>query len=318
MNPRVDFVFKKLFGSEESKDILIDLINSIVSEKDRATDIKIKNPYNEKQYLKDKRTILDVKALSGDGTWYDIEMQMLPEDWFAKRSLYYWSRLYSDQLDEGMHFRFLTKTICINILNFDQLDDEPSYHNVYKVKNVKSGSELLDEFEIHFIELRKYDETLADSLNRALDRWVHFLKLAGEYSSETMPAELKATEPVRKAMHLLERLSASKEEREIYEDRLKWLRSVEGAFETMRHRGVEEGREEGRAEGRAEGIELGKAEGVEIGKAEGIELGKAEGVEQARRENALKMLQDGVSVANAAKYSGLPEEEVRRLAEAPR
>ncbi len=303
MNPRVDFVFKKLFGSEESKDILIDLINSIVSEKDRATDIEIKNPYNEKQYLKDKRTILDVKALSGDGTWYDIEMQMLPEDWFAKRSLYYWSKLYSDQLDEGMHFRFLTKTICINILNFDQLDDEPSYHNVYKVKNVKSGSELLDEFEIHFIELRKYDETLADSLNRALDRWVHFLKLAGEYSSETMPPELKATEPVRKAMHLLERLSASKEEREIYEDRLKWLRSVEGAFETMRHRGVEEGR----AEGRAEGIELGKAEGVEIG--------KAEGVEQARRENALKMLQDGVSVVNVAKYSGLPEEEVRRLAE---
>lgn len=297
MNPRVDFVFKKLFGSEESKDILIDLINSIVSEKDRATDIEIKNPYNEKQYLKDKRTVLDVKALSGDGTWYDIEMQMLPEDWFAKRSLYYWSRLYSDQLDEGMHFRFLTKTICINILNFDQLDDEPSYHNVYKVKNVLSGEELLDEFEIHFIELRKYDETLADSLTEALDRWVHFLKLAGRYDSETMPEELKATPSVNKAMRMLERLSATKEEREVYEAREKWLMDLLSTVETK----VKRGREEGRAEG------------IEIGKEIGLEQGIALGEDRTRRGIALGMLRAGLSVAEAAEYSGLPEEEVRRL-----
>ena len=302
MNPRVDFVFKKLFGAEESKDILIDLINAIVSEKDRITDLELKNPYNEKQYLSDKRSVLDIKALSGDGKWYDIEMQVLPEDWFAKRSLYYWSRLYSEQLQEGTHFRSLTKTICINILNFDQLDEEPSYHNVYKVKNVRSNNELLDEFEIHFIELRKYDETLADSLSRALDRWVNFLKLAGEYDSESMPEELKASPPVRRAMEMLERLSASKEEREIYDDRLKWIRSVEGAMETMKARGLEEGREAGREEGRAEGRE------------EGREEGRAEGIEKNKRDNALRMLRGGLSVADAAKFADLTEEEVGRLA----
>lgn len=290
MNPRVDFVFKKLFGTEESKDILIDLINSIVSEKDTVADLELRNPYNEKQFLEDKRSVLDIKARSAQGKWYDIEMQVLPEDWFAKRSLYYWSRLYSEQLQEGKHYRDLTKTICINILNFSQLHDEPSYHNVYKVRNVVSNSELLDEFELHFIELRKYDESLADSLKTALDRWVNFLKLAGVYDSETMPEELKASPPVRKAMNLLERLSATKEERAIYDDRLKWIRDVESSLETMEQRGRE------------------------LGRAEGIEIGREQGLEQAKKENARRMLRKGMSIADVSEYADLPEDEVRLLA----
>ena len=290
MNPRVDFVFKKLFGTEESKDILIDLINSIVSEKDTVSDLELRNPYNEKQFLEDKRSVLDIKARSAQGKWYDIEMQVLPEDWFAKRSLYYWSRLYSEQLQEGKHYRDLTKTICINILNFSQLHDEPSYHNVYKVKNITSNSELLDEFELHFIELRKYDESLADSLKTALDRWVNFLKLAGVYDSETMPEELKASPPVRKAMNLLERLSATKEERAIYDDRLKWIRDVESSLETMEQRGRE------------------------LGRAEGIEIGREQGLEQAKKENARRMLRRGMSTADVSEYADLPEDTVRLLA----
>ncbi|NLD96387.1 MAG: PD-(D/E)XK nuclease family transposase [Synergistaceae bacterium] len=290
MNPRVDFVFKKLFGTEESKDILIDLINSIVSEKDTVVDIELRNPYNEKQFLEDKRSVLDIKARSEEGKWYDIEMQVLPEDWFAKRSLYYWSRLYSEQLQEGKHYRDLTKTICINILNFSQLYDEPLYHNVYKVRNVVSNSELLDEFELHFIELRKYDESLADSLKTALDRWVNFLKLAGVYDSETMPEELKASPPVRKAMNLLERLSATKEERAIYDDRLKWIRDVESSLETMERRGRE------------------------LGRAEGIEIGREQGLEQAKKENARRMLRKGMSIADVSEYADLPEDAVRLLA----
>ncbi len=295
MNPRVDFVFKKLFGTEESKDILIDLINSIVSEADRVSDIEIRNPYNEKQFLEDKKSVLDIKAYSAEGKWYNIEMQVLPEDSFAKRSLYYWSRLYTGQLQEGAPYSLLTKTICINILNFDQLYDEPSYHNVYKVKNEKSGGELLDEFEIHFIELRKYDETLADSLNTALDRWVNFLKLAGIYDADSMPDKLKEGPSFQKAMQLLERLSATKEEREIYEDRMKWLRDVTSSLETMERRGLEEGRTQGLKEGRAEGLEMG--------------------AEKNKRDNALRMLRKGMNIADVAECVDLPEGEIARLAE---
>ena len=290
LNPRIDFVFKKLFGTEESKDILIDLINSVVSEADRVSDIDIRNPYNEKQFLKDKMSVLDIKAYSVEGKWYNIEMQVLPEDSFAKRSLYYWGRVYTEQLEEGAPYSLLTKTVCINILNFEQLKEEPDYHNVYKVQNVKSNSELLDELEIHFIELRKYDENLADSLSTALGRWVHFLKLAGMYDDDSMPEQLKEIPSFRKAMHLLERLSASKEERVLYDDRMKWLRDVTSSLETMERRGL--------AEGLAKGLEMGK--------------------EQTKRDNALRMLRKGMSVPDVADYVDLPEDEVARLAEEPR
>lgn len=82
------------------------------------------------------------------------------------------------------------KTVCISFLNIE-LHDEPAYHNVYKVQNAgKSRDELLDEREIHFVELGKYDETLADSLNTSLDRWVHFLKLAGDDGTKRPRREL--------------------------------------------------------------------------------------------------------------------------------
>ena len=76
INPRVDFAFKKLFGSEENKDLLISLINSIVSEKDQAADIELKNPYNLADYQAGKMSILDIKAKSREGKWYNIEMQI--------------------------------------------------------------------------------------------------------------------------------------------------------------------------------------------------------------------------------------------------
>ena len=73
LNPRVDFAFKKLFGSEENKDILISLINSIVSEADQVVDVNIMNPYNDKSYPKDKTSILDIKAIAKDGNTFDVK-----------------------------------------------------------------------------------------------------------------------------------------------------------------------------------------------------------------------------------------------------
>jgi len=74
VNPRIDFVFKKLFGTEENKDILKDFINAIVSDKDQVSYLELKNPYNEKRSANDKQTVLDIKAQDRSGTWFNIEM----------------------------------------------------------------------------------------------------------------------------------------------------------------------------------------------------------------------------------------------------
>lgn len=84
LNPKVDFAFKKLFGSSENKDILISFINSVLSEDEQVKDIELKNPYNIASYRKGKMTILDIKAVDENGTWYDIEMQLAGQGYYGK------------------------------------------------------------------------------------------------------------------------------------------------------------------------------------------------------------------------------------------
>lgn len=79
INPKVDLAFKKLFGSEENKDLLISFINSILTEEEQVKDITIKNPYNISSYLNGKMSILDIKAVDEKGKWYDIEIQVAPQ-----------------------------------------------------------------------------------------------------------------------------------------------------------------------------------------------------------------------------------------------
>ncbi len=247
INPRVDFAFKKLFGVEENKDLLIDLINSIVSDEDRVADIQILNPYSVKNFKTDKLSIMDIKAKAVNGKLYNIEMQIADQDYFDKRALYYWARLYSGQLFSGINYDKLDKAICINILNFNCLDEE-EYHNIYKIQNLKTGKQFIDDLEIHFIEIEKYDE----NMSTMLDKWVNFLKKAGYYSTKELPKELEEVNTIKKAVELLENMSFTEDERDNYEARLKWLRDEEMALKTAERKGIEQGIEQGIKQSRME------------------------------------------------------------------
>ncbi|MCB1213353.1 MAG: Rpn family recombination-promoting nuclease/putative transposase, partial [Chlamydiia bacterium] len=89
IDPRVDIAFKKLFGTEENKDLLISLINSIVSAEDRVEEITLLNPYNPKAFRDDKLSILDIKAVGVEGKRFNIEVQISDEADYDKRALYY-------------------------------------------------------------------------------------------------------------------------------------------------------------------------------------------------------------------------------------
>ena len=107
INPRVDFAFKKLFGSEENKDLLISLINAIVSEQEQVVEVELKNPYNLADYRAGKMSILDIKAKSENGRWFNVEMQISEDYNFDKRAIYYWAKLVTEQLSEGKMFKEL-------------------------------------------------------------------------------------------------------------------------------------------------------------------------------------------------------------------
>lgn len=256
LNPKVDFAFKKLFGSEENKDILIAFINSIIDENEQIKDIELKNPYNIADYRKGKMTILDIKAVDDKDIWYDIEMQISQQDFFDERALYYWSKVYSSQIESGEDYEKLRKTISINILDFNYLKEE-DFHNEFKIFNTKTLKEFSNMFEMHFIELNKFNKEYKD-LKTSLDRWIAFLSRAYELDKDSIPHELAKDKEVKKAIEKLDIMYLSKEEREIYEDDLKALMDYRAQIKTAERNGRIEGKKEGIKEGIEKGIEKGK------------------------------------------------------------
>jgi predicted transposase/invertase (TIGR01784 family) len=292
-NPRVDFAFKKLFGSEENKDLLIDLINSFVSEDDQVVDLELQNPYNPKTFFDDKISILDIKAVDSTGRWFNVEMQIVSNPNFKKRALYYWAKLYSGQLKSAYNYERLCKTICINILNFDCLDQE-EYHNIYKIMNTSGGGGFVDDLEIHFVELNKYDEKIM----RTVDRWANFLKLAHLYTPENLPVELENVPSIKKAVKELEIMYMTEEEKEVYEAGLKYLRDQDMIIKAALMNAQEEGRkigiEIGRGIGLEQGIKQGIQQGIEQGIEKGIEKGIQKGIEQGIEKGIEKGIQKGI------------------------
>jgi predicted transposase/invertase (TIGR01784 family) len=238
INPRVDFAFKKLFGSEENKDLLISLINAIVSEDEQVVEVELKNPYNLADYHAGKMSILDIKAKSEKGRWFNVEMQISEDYNFDKRAIYYWAKLVTEQLSEGMMFKELKKTISINILDFNFIPDISEVHNCYKIINTATGKDdkLHDIFELHYIELRKFTKPY-HQINSALDRWSTFLTKAHALDKDHMPKELASDQAIVKAILAVDRMF-DEEERLIYEIRMQSLAEVESKIASAEEKGI--------------------------------------------------------------------------------
>ncbi len=140
-NPKIDIVFRKLFGSEENEDLLLSLVNGILDCRPRLTALTIKNPYNLPAYLKEKTSILDLKAVDDQGTWYDIEIQIGEHGFYGKRALYYLAKMYVDQLKEGESYEMLQTTIGIHLLDFDYFPDK-RYRHQYIWKDGDTGETI--------------------------------------------------------------------------------------------------------------------------------------------------------------------------------
>ncbi|WP_367364648.1 Rpn family recombination-promoting nuclease/putative transposase [Candidatus Tisiphia endosymbiont of Nedyus quadrimaculatus] len=266
ITPRVDLAFKKIFGVEENKDLLISLINSIVSKEDQVAELTLLNPYNPKNFKSDKLSILDVKAKSVDGKRFNIEIQISDEADYDKRALYYWAKLYTEQLKVAQDYSTLSKAIGIHILNFTSIPNVTKYHNVFHIVEKDSGLLYFKDLELHTIELNKFTdnsyEELPDILKKvknSLDMWTAFLTRHDLLNKDNLPKELDNAS-LKKALTVLDVMNFTDEEREAYEDHLKWLRIEANTLKKQLEKGREEGREEGREKGREEGREKGREE----------------------------------------------------------
>ena len=257
ISPRVDVAFKKIFGVEENKDLLISLINSIVGKEDQVLDITLLNPYNPQNFRQDKLSILDIKAKGIDGKRFNIEIQISDEADYDKRALYYWAKLYTEQLKVAQDYSTLAKAIGIHILNFTSIPEAENYHNVFHITEKENGFDYFKDLELHTIELNKFtcdsSEELQDIVAKtrnSLDIWLTFLTRHDLLKADNLPKELD-NDKLKKALKVLDVLNFSEEERELYEDHLKWLRIEANTLKKT----AEKAKEEGIAEGIEKGIE---------------------------------------------------------------
>ena len=98
--PYVDVVFKKIFGVNANSNLLKSLINSIVSKEDHVETVTLMDPHNLPNHRTDKPSILDIKAIGSNGKYFNIEIQVSDRGNYDKRALYYWARLYADQIGD--------------------------------------------------------------------------------------------------------------------------------------------------------------------------------------------------------------------------
>lgn len=242
LNPRVDLAFKKIFGIEENKDLLISFINSVVSKEDQVTDIELLNPYNSRNFIGDKQSILDIKAKDLLGNYYNIEVQICDEGDYSERALLYWAKVYTDQLRMSDPYSKLRKVVGIHVLNFTSILETPDYHNKFFVTNAKTGQRFFNHLEIHTIELNKFSskneslQLILPHIKTSLDRWATFLTKASSLNLNNLPNEM--SDPcIKKALDILTNTSLNEEERQLYEGHLKWLRVEASALEKAEKKG---------------------------------------------------------------------------------
>lgn len=252
VTPRIDLAFKKIFGVKGNEDLLISLVNAVLSPEDHVISVTLLNPYNLQSFKKDKLFILDVKAKTDDGRRINVEIQVTDEANYDKRALYYWAKMYTEQLQAGDQYKALNKAIGIHILNFTSIPQAKRYHNVFHIREKTDGFIYFENLELHTIELKKFEKapcpdlgTLVSQVKGALDMWVAFLTRHNLLDKDHLPPSLN-NPALKKALGVLEVLNFTKEEREAYEDRLKWLLIEADTLEKKFEEGKKEGREEGK------------------------------------------------------------------------
>jgi len=248
ISPKIDYAFKKIFGSNSSNPILISFLNAIIYEgRNTIKSLKILNPYNPGITATLKDSYLDVRVVLDNGSTVIIEMQVLNVEDFEKRVVYNFSKAYSNQLDKGEKYSLLQPVIAVTITDFVLFKKSKQIINRFTWKEDKELFSYREELKLIFLELPKFEKELAE-LETISDKWIYFLKSAP--SLEVVPESLGEISEIDTAFDLANRANLSKEELEALEKR--------EMFIADRINEIVLARREGKEEGLVEGIELGE------------------------------------------------------------
>ncbi len=209
-----DIAFRKIFGNENKKEILISFLNAVLElpKGKKIKNVEIKNPYQLPEIKDLKSSILDVRATDERNISYIVEMQVEELDGFDKRVQYYTAKQYSSQIPKGDDYPKLNQVIFIGILDFNFFEDDDDYITRHKTVNVKTQKSTLNAMEYNFVELPKFTKELKNCKS-LVDKWIYFIKNATNL--DVIPADVK-DEGLKHAYEDADRHNWTKEELEAY------------------------------------------------------------------------------------------------------
>ena len=239
VKPLNDFIFKKLFGEKGNEDILISFINAVLkrTKKEPIVEIEIiDNKQLTKELILDKTGIIDVRAKTSKGENIDIEVQLTDQGNMDKRTLFYWGKMYLENINQGQDYTSLEKVITINILDFEFLGTENYQSSFHLWEDIEKDYMLTDVVEIHFLELPKFRRKKdKDYRENAIERWLMFLE---KDTPETTLKELMSLDTaIEKAEQKIEYLSSDEETMRIYYERERSLHERANMISSAEERG---------------------------------------------------------------------------------
>ena len=317
INPFTDFGFKRLFGTEMNKELLISFLNSLLHNQEEITDIRYRNTEQLGSGIMDRKAVFDVYCQNTAGEYFIVEMQKAEQDYFKDRSVFYATFPIRDQAQQGSNWDFKLKGVyTVGILDFVFPDDEYApdcMHHEVKLMDVEDKHVFYDKLTFVYLEMPKFNKT-EDQLETMMDKWLYVLRNLSKLMER--PAALQERVFTR-LFEQAEIARFSKNELFDYEESLKVYRDLFNVVNSAEQKGIRKGFVKGKAEGRAEGLEEGIAKGKAEGRAEGLEegiaKGKAEGREEEKVEVAKNLLALGTDINIVHQVTGLSLEEISKL-----
>ena len=247
LDVRTDYAFKRVFGQETSKPVLISFLNAILDYRDdmAIVDLSIVDPYQIPMLQGMKDTYVDVKAILANGKHIIIEMQVLNVAGFEKRILHNAAKEYATQLLKGEDYNLLNPVIALTFADFELFEDSEDCISRFRLIERDRFIEYSDDVELIFVELPKFRLEL-EALKTIQEKWIYFLKNTG--SLEYIPDTLGSDPCISQAFSLINEASMSADELEIQFKRRDFIILQRGSLALAESRGVQKGREEGREE----------------------------------------------------------------------
>ena len=240
ISAKTDFGFKKIFGSPQSKDILISFLNAMLYDaQPTIEDLEIIDPYAAPSVTGLKDTYLDVKAKITGNKTVIIEMQVINVEAFTKRVVYNAAKTYATQLKPREGYSKLNPLIALTITDFILFENTEKFLTHFVFKELEENFEYYNrEIELVFVELPKFNKEL-EQIENIIQSWIYFIKNAPLF--DEIPEKFASIPEIQTAFSIASRTNLTVKELEELEKREMFVEDQRGAIIKGRKEGIIEG-----------------------------------------------------------------------------